>query len=92
MREVIVSGTLATILGVLVGGITSWWFKAPELVPLLFVAIISTLTLAMVVALVIPFLATKLKYDPALTSGPVATVIRDVMTLLVYFVVVSMFT
>lgn len=89
MREVVVSGTLATILGVLVGGITAWWFEAPELVSLLFVAIVSTLLLAMVVALVIPFLATKLKYDPALTSGPVATVIRDVMTLVVYFLIVA---
>jgi magnesium transporter len=92
MREVIVSGTLATILGILVGGITSWWFGAPELVSLLFTAILATLMLAMVVALVIPFLATKLKYDPALTSGPVATVIRDVMTLWVYFLIVSLFT
>jgi magnesium transporter len=47
--------------------------------------------LSMVVALVIPFLATKLKYDPALTSGPVATVIRDVLTLLVYFWIVGLF-
>ncbi|MFN3692839.1 MAG: magnesium transporter [Candidatus Paceibacteria bacterium] len=90
-REVIVSGTLATILGVVVGCITSWWFGASELVPLLFTAILATLMLAMVVALVIPFLATKLKYDPALTSGPVATVIRDVMTLWVYFLIVALF-
>jgi magnesium transporter len=75
----------------MVGGITSWWFGAAELVPLLFTAIVATLMLAMVVALVIPFLATKLKYDPALTSGPVATVIRDVMTLVVYFFIVALF-
>jgi len=90
-REVIVSGTLALILGVLMSGITMWWFSAPHLVPLLFTAIVSTLLLAMIVALVIPFIATRLRYDPALTSGPVATVIRDVMTLLVYFVVVGIF-
>jgi magnesium transporter len=90
-RELIVSGTLSVILGVLVGGITSWWFGAPELALILFTAIVSTLMLAMVVALVIPFLATKLRYDPALTSGPVATVIRDVLTLLVYFVIVAVF-
>ncbi len=90
-RELIVSGTLSVILGVLVGGITSWWFGAPELAMILFTAIVSTLMLAMVVALVIPFLATKLRYDPALTSGPVATVIRDVLTLLVYFLIVAVF-
>ncbi len=90
-REVIVSGTLAVVLAVLMSGITLWWFEAPHLVPLLFTAIVSTLLLAMVVALVIPFLATRLRYDPALTSGPVATVVRDVMTLLVYFIIVGLF-
>jgi magnesium transporter len=88
-RELIVTGTLSAVLGVLVGGITSWWFGAPELAMILFAAIVSTLMLAMVVALVIPFIATKLRYDPALTSGPVATVVRDVVTLLVYFLIVA---
>ncbi len=91
VRELIVSSSLALILAVLMGAITAWWFSASHLVPLLAVAIVSTLMLAMLVALVIPFLATKLKYDPALTSGPVATVIRDVMTLVVYFWVVALF-
>jgi magnesium transporter len=90
-REFVVSSSLAIILALLMGAITSWWFDAAHLVPLLAVAITSTLMLAMLVALVIPFLATKLKYDPALTSGPVATVIRDVMTLVVYFWVVALF-
>ncbi len=90
-RELIVSGTLSVILGLMMAAITSWWFTAPELVPLLFTAIVSTLMLAMVVALVIPYIATRLRYDPALTSGPVATVIRDVLTLLVYFLIVAVF-
>lgn len=90
-REIIVTGTLSLVLGVLVGGITSWWFGAPELAMLLFAAIVSTLMLAMMVTLVIPYLATRLRYDPALTSGPVATVVRDVVTLLVYFLIVAVF-
>lgn len=90
-REFIVSGSLSVILGILMAGITSWWFAAPELVTLLFTAIVSTLMLAMLVALVIPYIATRLRYDPALTSGPVATVIRDVLTLLVYFMIVAVF-
>jgi magnesium transporter len=90
-REIIVSSSLATILGLLMGAITTWWFDAAHLVTLLFTAIMLTLMLAMIVALCIPYIAVRLRYDPALTSGPVATVIRDVLTLVVYFVVVSWF-
>jgi magnesium transporter len=90
-RELVVSGVLALILAFLMALLTTWWFEAAYLVPLLATAIVATLMLSMVVALVIPFLATKLNYDPALTSGPVATVIRDVLTLVVYFWIVGLF-
>jgi len=90
-REMVVSLALASILGVLVAIVCQVWFAAPELVGLLVTAIMSTLLLAVVVALIIPFCALRLRLDPALTSGPVATVIRDVLTLLVYFIVVGLF-
>jgi len=88
-REMVVSFVLASILGCLMVGLTSWWFMAPELSGMLFVAILVTLLFSTVVALIIPYIAVRLRYDPALTSGPVATVIRDVLTLVLYFVVVG---
>jgi magnesium transporter len=91
IREVIVSTSLAAILGLLMAAITTWWFDAAHLVGLLFTAIMITLMLSMVVALCIPYIAARLRYDPALTSGPVATVIRDVLTLVIYFMVVTWF-
>lgn len=89
VREITVTGTLSVVLGFLMSLVTIFWFEAPQLVSVLFVSVVSTLLLAMMVALIIPYLATKLDYDPALTSGPVATVIRDVLTLVVYFLVVT---
>jgi len=90
-REFVVSGTLAIILSLLMAGITVYWFQAPELVLLLATALVGTLVMAMLIALCIPYIAVRLGYDPALTSGPVATVVRDVLTLVIYFAVVSMF-
>lgn len=90
-RELVVTTALALILGVLVAGITVWWFAAPQLAILMLSAIVSTLLLSMVVALCIPYLAVRMSYDPALTSGPVATVIRDVLTLVVYFIIVAIY-
>jgi len=90
-REFIVTLVLALILALCMAVLSTWWFAAPQLVWLLVTAIITTLLLSTVVALVIPYLALRLRYDPALTSGPVATVIRDVMTLVIYFIVVAVY-
>ncbi len=90
-REVVVTFVLATILAICVAFMCVWWFEAPELVWLLSVSIVTTLMMSMAVAVGIPYLAVRLNYDPALTSGPVATVVRDVLTLVVYFLVVSLY-
>ena len=48
-------------------------------------ALFSAVILSKVVACSLPFLATKLKKDPALTSQPFVTTIVDVCSLLIYF-------
>ena len=45
--------------------------------------------LANVIALVVPLSIERLGRDPAFGSGPLATVIQDIMSILVYFAVVS---
>lgn len=52
----------------------------------LFFAIISSVFSG----LIIPYLFGKLKLDPANASGPIATIIQDVFSVLVYFVVASL--
>jgi magnesium transporter len=49
------------------------------------------LTLAPVLAVVIPNLIYKRHIDPALGAGPVATIIQDLISLIVYFLVASVF-
>ena len=46
-------------------------------------------TLASAIGLTLPWLLSRVHIDPALGSGPVATIIQDVLTLLVYFTVLS---
>ncbi len=90
-RELLVTLFQSVILGVLVAAVVWWWFMAANLVLLMFTAIAATLFVAMLVAISIPYLASKFGYDPALTSGPVATVIRDLLTLIIYFYIVTWF-
>lgn len=46
-------------------------------------------SLASALGLLLPWLLSRLSLDPAFGSGPVATIIQDVLTLLIYFVVMT---
>ncbi len=51
----------------------------------LFLAILTSL----LTGLIIPFLFSRLRLDPANISGPIATIIQDVLSVLVYFLIAS---
>ena len=46
-------------------------------------------TLASSLGLLLPWMLSKMRIDPAFGSGPVATIIQDVLTILVYFTVMN---
>lgn len=52
-------------------------------------AMLLTILLAGLVAVAIPWLLIRFKRDPALGAGPFATVIQDILSLVVYFLVAS---
>ena len=51
----------------------------------LFVAIVSSVLTGMLV----PYIFVKIKLDPANAAGPIATIIQDVLSVLVYFIIAS---
>ena len=53
------------------------------------IALVAASSIATTIGLVLPWLFARFGHDPALGSGPVATVIQDVMSLLIYFLVAS---
>ncbi len=67
------------------------WFAFGSLILGLGVAISLLLagTLASSIGLVLPWLLSKARIDPAFGTGPVATIIQDVLTILVYFMVMT---
>jgi len=54
-------------------------------------AVFAAGTMAAALGLLLPWWLARLGRDPALGSGPIATVIQDILSLLVYFAVVRMF-
>jgi magnesium transporter len=52
-------------------------------------ALIVASSVATGIGVYLPWLFAKLGYDPAFGSGPIATVIQDVISLLIYFLIAS---
>ncbi len=85
LREMRVAFMLALILGILVGGFAFLWQGSVLLGLALATAIVSAVIIASVVGIFLPWMFMSLKLDPAISSGPFATVIRDITTLTLYF-------
>jgi magnesium transporter len=90
----LLAGELGT--GVLIGvtlGLLAYlvWlaFGSAALAVTVAVALIVASSLATSIGLLLPWAFARLGYDPALGSGPLATVVQDVLSLLIYFLVAS---
>lgn len=60
-------------------------FGQPGLATVLGVSIFAACGLATTIGLMLPWAFARIGWDPALSSGPIATVIQDVLSLLIYF-------
>ena len=91
----LVGGELRTglLIGLIMGVITFpcvWLaFGDPSLAAAVAVALFAAGGVATTVGLLLPWLLQRLGTDPAYGSGPLATVIQDVLSLLIYFAIVS---
>lgn len=88
-RESQVGLLIALALGSLIGFAILLIWKSPMLAVILSLSFFFAIMLAVGVAILMPSIFNRAKLDPAIASGPFATVIRDVMTLVVYFTIAS---
>lgn len=88
-REINIVFLLAIVLGVFSYILGAIILQSLNLGLILGVSIFFTIIMASVIAVLLPLILSKLKIDPAIASGPFATVIRDILSLLIYFLVIS---
>jgi len=89
LREVATGGLIGAALGVLAflgvwAGFGDW-----RLAVCVGVSLFAAGTLASAIGLSLPWAMGRIGMDPALGSGPLATILQDVLTLLVYFAVLA---
>ena len=90
-RELKVNVFLALILGLLISLFALLWMGSGVLCLILGLSVVLTVLVAMAVAVTMPLVLQKMNFDPAIASGPFATVIRDVMSLLIYLAIAKLF-
>lgn len=87
VREVAIGFSLGTVLGVL-GGIGAWLVTgAADMGLVVGISLLAASTLASALASLIPITFKSLGKDPALGSGPLATALQDIISIIVYFLV-----
>lgn len=89
-REVTVALIVGALLGALVGIVTYWWFGTVAVPLTLALAVFATVLFSVIVAVLLPWTFHRAGHDPALATGPLATVIRDISSLLIYFAIATL--
>lgn len=90
-REIIVGIIIGVTCGVLIAIIAYFWQGSMVLGFVVGASLIATLIIGTFAGTVIPLVLNKFKIDPAVASGPLITTLNDILSLLIYFGIATMF-
>ncbi len=91
LREIGIGLSIGVIMGLVTGIIASVWQQKPELGLTVGIALAITVTLATTLGFLVPFTLVRLGFDQAAGSDPFITTIKDIVSLMVYFYLVTVF-
>jgi magnesium transporter len=80
---------IGTTLGCLAFPLVWLGFGSIGLATTVAIALVVASSIATTIGLILPWLFARFGHDPALGSGPVATVIQDVVSLVIYFLIAA---
>ncbi len=89
-KEIVTGFILASILGGLLFFLSMLTHNVPYFIGLILgISLFFTVLGAMAIGVLMPSLIRKMKKDPAVGSGPLATIVRDITSLIIYFFTAS---
>ena len=80
---------IAILLGGIIGLTGTFLYGTLPIAIVLAAAVIGAVISSLLTGLLIPFFFRKFNFDPANASGPIATIIQDVLSVLIYFSVAA---
>lgn len=89
-REAKVGLFIAIVCGALLSVIAMYGWSQPLLGVIVGTSMFFGIFAAVLIATLIPWVLKKLKTDPAMGSGPFATIVTDITTLFIYFSIASL--
>lgn len=85
-QQFVVVTLVAAIVGV-IAGLVVGWHDTPELGFVIGLSLVGGIMSSLVTGTVMPFIFWKMHDDPAEASGPIATVLQDLMSVLIFFLI-----
>ncbi|EMR05273.1 Magnesium transporter mgtE [Bhargavaea cecembensis DSE10] len=91
LRELMVGILIGVICGVLISIIAFVWQGSFILGIVVGASLVITLIIGTLAGTIIPLVLSRFKFDPAVASGPLITTVNDILSLLIYFGIATMF-
>jgi magnesium transporter len=85
LREGVIGAVMACIFGLLSALIAGLWWESAVLAWIIGISVTMTIIIATVIAIFLPWFFLVRNIDPAIASGPLATVVRDILSIAIYF-------
>lgn len=89
-KQFTVISWIGLVCAILLYGFTLWVSEDSLLALTLALSMLAGILSSVVTGLLIPFLLSKVRIDPANASGPMATILQDMLSVLIYFSVAEM--
>ncbi len=90
-KQISISFFIGIACWIVIGLISLIIWKSSLLGMIVGFAVFCSVLVATTFALLIPFLLTKFNKDPAIGSGPFTTIIQDMLSVLIYFIIATIF-
>ncbi|UNC91359.1 magnesium transporter [Candidatus Contubernalis alkalaceticus] len=84
-KETLIGFAIGALSGSAAALIAYFWQREPLISLVVFLSMTLTCTLASTIGYLIPMLSHKYGFDPAASSNPLITTIKDISGLLIYF-------
>jgi Mg/Co/Ni transporter MgtE len=86
-REILTGLFLGLVLSLAIFPFILWRWGATDVAVSVSISLLAASTLATVIAMALPWVFHRLAKDPAFGSGPLATVIQDILSVSIYFAI-----
>lgn len=88
-RELVVGTAIGVLIGIVIYFGTYYWIGNLTLSYILGFSILATTYLSILITILLPWFFEKINIDPAVASGPIATVLCDISSLAVYLTIAA---